>query len=88
MQAMKISQPRASRGLTTLHSTGISKARRDSLWVLYSIDVEGIERSYDCLPKLARSALKGNEFADLDRERLKGALRESPCVERVQLLDC
>jgi len=87
MQAMKISQPRASRGLTTLHNTGILEARRDGLWVLYSIDVEGIEKSYDCLLRLIRSAPKGNELADLDRERLKDAVRESPCMEHAQLLD-
>jgi len=87
MQATKISQTRASRGLTTLYNTGILKARRDGLWVLYSIDEEGMEKSYDCLPKLIRSALKGDELADLDRERLKGAVRESPCVERAKLLN-
>lgn len=88
MQAMRISQTRASRGLSTLYSTGILKARRDGLWVLYSIDEESIEKSYDCLPKLIRSVLKGNEVADLDRERLKSAVRESPCMARVKLLDC
>ena len=50
--------------------------------MLYSIDEEGIEKCYDCLLKLIGSALKGNELADLDRERLKGAVRESPCMER------
>ena len=87
MQAMKISQTRASRGLTALHNTGILKVRRDGLWVLYSIDEDGIEKSYDCLFQLVRSTLKGNEVADGDRERLKGAVRESPCMERARLLD-
>ena len=43
MQAMRISQTRASRGLTVLHNAGILKLRRDGLWVLYSIDEEGIK---------------------------------------------
>jgi ArsR family transcriptional regulator len=87
IQAMKISQTRASRGLSTLYNTGILKVRRDGLWVLYSIDEEGIEESYDCLVQLIRGALKGNEVADVDRERLKNAVRESPCMERAKLLE-
>jgi ArsR family transcriptional regulator len=86
IQAMRISQTRASRGLTALRNAGILKVRRDGLWVLYSIDAEGIEKSYDCLSELIRSALKGNELADLDRERLKAAVRESPCSKRIKLL--
>jgi ArsR family transcriptional regulator len=87
MQAMKISQTRASRGLSTLYNTGILKVRRDGLWVLYSVDEDGIEKSYDCLIQLIRSTLKGNELADVDRERLKSAVRESPCMERAKLLN-
>ena len=87
MQAMKISQTRASRGLTTLHNAGILKVRRDGLWVLYSVDEEGIEKSYDCLIQLIRSTLKGNEVANLDRESLKSAVREGPCIERTKLQD-
>lgn len=87
MQAMNISQTRASRGLTTLFSTGILKVRRDGLWVLSSIDEEGIEKSYDCLIQLVRNTLKGNELTDVDRERLKSAVRKSPCMERAKFLD-
>ena len=87
MQAMKISQTRASRGLSTLYNTGILKVRRDGLWVLYSIDEERMEESYYCLVQLIKSALKGNELANVDRERLKSAVRESPCTERAKLLN-
>lgn len=87
MQAMGISQTRASRGLTTLYNTGILKVRRDGLWVLYSINEDGIEESYDCLLQLVRSALKGNEVADGDRERLKGTVRVSPCAGRAKPLE-
>ena len=86
MQAMRISQTRASRGLTILHNAGILKLRRDGLWVLYSINEEGMERYYDCLTQLITSATKNNELADLDRERLKATIRESPCVARAKLL--
>lgn len=86
MQAMNISQTRASRGLTTLYNTGILKVRRDGLWVLYSIDEESIEKSYDCLIQLVRSTLKGDELAGVDRERLKSAVRESPCIRRAKVV--
>ncbi|MFP3879970.1 MAG: ArsR/SmtB family transcription factor [Dehalococcoidia bacterium] len=87
MQAMKISQTRASRGLRALYDTGILKVRRDGLWALYSVDEESIGKSYNCLVQLIRSTLNYNEVADGDRERLKSAVRESPCVARVSILD-
>lgn len=87
MQAMKISQTRASRGLANLYAAGILKVRRDGLWVIYSIDEEGIGKFDDCLLKLIRGALKDDELANLDRERLKSAVRESPCMELTRLTD-
>ena len=86
MQAMNISQTRASRGLTTLYNTGILKVRRDGLWVPYSIDKESMEESYNCLIQLVRSTLKSNALAGTDRERLKSAVRESPCIRRAKLM--
>ncbi len=81
VQAMTVSQTRASRGLATLHDAGLLKARREGLWVFYSMDEEGVGKSYGCLTQLIRSALEGNKLATLDRERLKMAVRESPCIE-------
>ena len=85
MQAMKISQTRASRGLTNLYTAGILKVRRDGLWMLYSIDEEIFEKFDDCLTKLIRGALKGDELINLDLERLKSAVRKSPCVALAKL---
>ncbi len=85
MQAMGISQTRASRGLTALHNVGLLKAKRDGLWVLYSIDEEEVRKSYACLTELIRNALEDNQVASLDRQRLKGAVRESPCIERARV---
>jgi ArsR family transcriptional regulator len=76
MQAMKISQTRASRVLTALHSPGILKVRPDGLWALYSIDEEAIEKFYRCLLELIRGVLQGDELAELYRERLKSAVWE------------
>ncbi len=86
VQAMTISQTCASRGLTTLHDPGLLKARRYSLWVFHSIDEEGVGKSCECLTQLVRSVLEGNELATLDRERLKTAVREGPCKERLRSL--
>ena len=38
MQALNISQTRASRNLNTLYSAGFLKFRKDGLWSLYSLD--------------------------------------------------
>ena len=78
VQAMRISQTRASRSLSTLHDAGLLKVRRDGLWVLYSIDEEAIKRSYDGLTEIVRNSLKDNEVTTLDQERLKTAVREGP----------
>ena len=83
VQAMRISQTRASRNLGTLHDAGLLKAKRDGLWVLYSIDEETIGKSYPGLTEVIRNTLEGNELAALDRERLKTAIREGPCSKWV-----
>jgi len=88
VQAMRISQTRASRGLTALYDAGLLKTRRDALWVLYSIDEENIEKCYAGLSQLIRSALEGNGLATLDRQQLKTAVREGPCRERMKFFNC
>jgi ArsR family transcriptional regulator len=75
MQALGISQTRASRNLNALHDAGFLKLRKDGLWSLYSIDREGM-RSY--LPNMLEAvtkALKGNKIAASDSERLQKAER-------------
>ena len=79
MQAMRISQSRASRSLSILCNAGLLRVRRDGLWVLYSIDKETMKKSYDGLAMIVRNSLEDSEVAALDRERLKTAVREGPC---------
>ncbi len=43
MQALDISQTRASRNLGILHDAGFLKMRKEGLWALYSIDRDGME---------------------------------------------
>jgi len=84
MQALQISQARASRNLSTLYDAGFLKLRRDGLWALYTIDKEGLKEHYVCLVEAVNKALEGNEMAIADRQRLKGAERVGPgCASRM-----
>ena len=85
MQALDISQTRASRNLSALYDAGFLKLRKDGLWSLYSIDREGMEEYYFELVDAVRKALQGNKMVDTDRERLKTAERVGPgCVTRMR----
>jgi ArsR family transcriptional regulator len=81
MQALNISQPRASRNLSALYDAGFLKLRRQGLWALYSIDKEGLKEHYVNLVEAVKKALEGNETALLDRQRLRSAKRVGPaCI--------
>ena len=83
MQALDISQTRASRNLSALYDAGFLKLRKDGLWSLYSIDQEGMKPYYSDLVEAVRKGLEGNEVIALDRKRLKKAKRVGPgCVRK------
>ena len=83
MQALDISQTRASRNLGLLHDAGFVKSRRDGLWVVYSIDEEGVGRYSTSLLDILRKSLDDNDIVAEDRKRLKKAVRVGPgCVQR------
>jgi len=82
MQALDISQTRASRNLSALYDAGFLKLRKDGLWSLYSIDREGMEEYYSDLVDAVRKALAGNNMVDTDRERLRKAERVGPAGVR------
>ena len=85
MQALDISQTRASRNLAALYDAGFLKLRRDGLWSLYSIDNLGIQDYQYDLVQAVTKALKMNKIAELDRERLKKAERVGPgCAAKIQ----
>jgi ArsR family transcriptional regulator len=80
MQALQISESKASRGLSALYDAGFLRQRKDGLWSLYSIDTEMKDYLSD-LTEAARKALKDNKVAAQDRERLQKAERVGPsCV--------
>ncbi len=78
MQALDISQTRASRNLSALYDAGFLKLRKDGLWSLYSIDAEGMKEHLGDVVEAVRKGLGGREVATLDRERLRKAVRVGP----------
>ena len=81
MQALNISQTRASRNLKALHEAGFLKLRKNGLWSLYSVDEEGMRAHYPHLLRVVKGALQNNATAAKDRARLRKAERLGPgCV--------
>ena len=83
MQALDISQSRASRNLGVLYDAGFLKSRRDGVWTVYSIDNEAVRHYLPSLVNLVGNALKESSEAHLDIERLKRAERVGAGCERV-----
>ena len=78
MQALDISQSRASRNLGILQDAGFLKARREGLWIVYSVDWQTANRYATSLAKLLKDSPVSNEVLAKDRERLKYAKRIGP----------
>ena len=75
MQALDISQSKASRNLSALHDAGFIKLKKEGLWSLYSIDDEASTEYLSDLVKAAKKALENSDIVAEDRERLKKAER-------------
>jgi len=87
MQALDISQTRASRNLGILHEAGLLKMRKDGLWSLYSIDSERMSAHLPHLVRAVEESLAGNDVLVHDRERLRKAERVGPgCVRKLAKL--
>ena len=78
MQALDISQPRASRNLGILKDAGFIKSSRDGLWIVYSIDGRKGNNYGAQLIELLRGSLVNEETIVQDRERLSHAVRVGP----------
>jgi ArsR family transcriptional regulator len=78
MQALEISQSRASRNLGILEDAGFLMARREGAWVLYSLkDCSGSNLAAS-LTEILQQFIAGNETFARDRERLRQSVRVSP----------
>ena len=78
MQALDISQSRASRNLGILQDAGFLKVRRDGAWTVYSVDWRTANRYAASLAKLLGDSPISNEVLAKDRERLNHAARVGP----------
>ena len=78
MQALDISQTRASRNLGILQKAGFLKTRRDGPWIVYSIDRETTNQYTSALTKLLEESPTSSQLLVKDRERLKNAKRIGP----------
>ena len=78
MQALDISQTRSSRNLGILQDAGFLKARREGLWIVYSIDWQAANRYAISLAKLLKESPVRNEVLAQDKERLEHAKRIGP----------
>ena len=78
MQALDISQSRASRNLGILQDAGFLKVRRDGVWIVYSVDWQTANRYATSLAKLLRDSGISSEILEKDKERLSHALRVGP----------
>ncbi|MFW6118435.1 MAG: ArsR/SmtB family transcription factor [Chloroflexota bacterium] len=85
MQALDISQTRASRNLAALYDAGFLKLRKDGFWSLYSIDRDEMNEYLGDLVQAATKALEGNTALERDRERLRKAVRVGPgCAQKMR----
>jgi ArsR family transcriptional regulator len=83
MQALDISQSKASRILSALYDVGILKLHKDGLWSLYSIDWDGMDTNLKAIAEATTRSFKGNKIMAVDRERLRKAERVGPgCVRK------
>jgi ArsR family transcriptional regulator len=81
MQALDISQTRASRNLAILYEAGFLIQRKEGLWTLYSIDREGdkMNKQYlDYIIQAVSSALENNKTAKTDIARLEKSQKVFP----------
>lgn len=77
MQALQISQTRASRNLGALYDAGLLNVKREGAWVLYSVDSKGLDGHSVELLNALRSMLKRDRMAQKDVSRLEKAKRLS-----------
>ncbi len=73
MQALNISQSRASRNLGILKDAGFVNDRRDGLWVYYSINNDKVNEYHSAVNELVKDWLEDDGIIKKDKERLKKA---------------
>ncbi len=70
MQALNISQTRASRNLNMLYDAGFLKLRKEGLWSFFSIDRENSDKYLLLLTEAVKEGLRGDKDSERDVQRL------------------
>lgn len=78
MQALNISQTRASRNLGILQDAGFLRARRDRFWTVYYIDWQATNNYTDSMVRLIKDSSINDKALEEDSDRLKHARRIGP----------
>ncbi|MEN8615064.1 metalloregulator ArsR/SmtB family transcription factor [Dehalogenimonas sp. THU2] len=78
MQALSISQTRASRNLSQLYDAGLLAQRREGLWTIYYLSPEAAADHRGLIIQAVEEALKDNDQAAADRRRLRESARLCP----------
>jgi len=78
MQALDISQSRASRNLGILQEAGFLKEKRDGVWIVYSVDWQTANRYATSLAKLLKDSPVSNKVLEKDKKRLRHSKRIGP----------
>ena len=78
VQALDISQSRASRNLGILEDAGFLKSRREGAWMHYSVDWESGNHYAASLAEIVKGFLISNKVLTKDRERLRQAVMTGP----------
>lgn len=82
MQALEISQTRASRNLAILYDADLVRLRREGVWAYYSIDRGGMPAHLSVVLDAVAEALTREDAVAADRERLRKAQRMGPSCSR------
>jgi ArsR family transcriptional regulator len=85
MQALNISQTRASRNLSVLHEAGFLKLRKEGLWSPYSVSDRKDEEWLKTLLAAVGQALQNQPEAQQDLDNLEQAVKLSQvCCKSAQ----
>ena len=88
MQALDISQSRASRNLGIIQEAGFVKVRREGAWMLYSVDWETANRYAASLSRLLKELEVEDEILKKDLERLRTSVKVGPgCATKTSFVE-
>jgi len=88
MQALEITQTRASRNLKILDDAGFLQLRNDGLYSLYSLGGSASDGFHADLLKAVKTAMRSNDEAKRDIARLKQSKRVGPGCATVASAPC